>query len=146
MRHDHHRNVHLYLDGDAQAWVWTPNITDPAARLEIDLLPIGLAGLVHMGRGADYPEATRTNGGVTLMCQVDLGVHGYAEIAGHAVSEDAVARLAAIGFVEAVRAGRNWQAEREPDPDDPETDPEPEPNEASNPEPEPDTEPGTDPG
>lgn len=100
-----HRDVELRLDGNAYAWAWTPNVTEPAERLRIDLLP-DLAVYCHLGRGrAPEPATWDDDGSLTLVVSVHLGATGTAGIAGDPVSDAAVAELAAAGFLAAVRMG-----------------------------------------
>lgn len=102
--HQRHEDVKIHLDGDAHAWVWTPNITDPDKCVQINLLP-DLAVYCHLGRGRPREQPTWDDRDLTLIVAVDLGAGGSAAIAGQPISESAVAALAAAGFIRAIRVG-----------------------------------------
>lgn len=84
--------MELHLDGDARAWVWSPNLKGPD-RLDMDLLP-NLAAWASLGIGGDVPESSRDDS-LFLMFEVDLGHNGTATLGGEPISSESVTTLVA---------------------------------------------------
>lgn len=116
--HQRHENIELRLDGDAYAWVWTPNLTDDE-RLQVDLLP-DLAIYCHLGRGKPRESATwERDSSLTLITSVSLGSNGSATVGGDPISEDAVAGLASAGYLAAIRVGQDAETTADDETEDP---------------------------
>lgn len=102
MRSQRAGRVTALLDGGAHLHVWEPNRDDDP--IDVDLTD-RLAEIVRIGIDAPpHIEPHWTDrGGTTLIVSCDPGARGAITIDGHHVSDEAVGRLAASGFVELLR-------------------------------------------
>lgn len=118
-RSQRYDDIEVHLDGDAQAWAWTPNIDDADQRIEMDLLP-HLASYAAAGVGRTCDEATHDRGRLTVSFSVDLGSRGRATLGGEPISTDSIVRLVAAGWhatvADAAQAVLAQHAEHSPPP------------------------------
>ncbi|MDH4144617.1 MAG: hypothetical protein OEY23_05540 [Acidimicrobiia bacterium] len=94
--------VAVRFDGDGHARVWSPNVRDPAERIDVDLAPFA-AVLIEKGIGRPAPEARWDDTGQTLIVSLDLGsIGGVVRIDGVPVSGRAATALLAAGFLRTI--------------------------------------------
>lgn len=100
------KHVHVHVGPGAVAMVWTPNVSDPQRRVELDVLD-NLAVLVELGLDQPVVEP-RWEGPdeVVVLAHVHLGEGGYATIHGVAAGVDVLADLLGRGWSVAAETGR----------------------------------------